>query len=165
MEHYKSWAGLNSQLKGFLCDDLKNRITYFLTRYHKVHDAYGRASICLDKKELVNFSWAEMCRQDMDMGIAYDKDPFLSDDEVHAQLKPKWDAQATYHEMDFLDAALTFRSMAISNALESENYIIKILAIMDRRVGQRTLRQIAEEGTYRQYPEWVKQFYELRLTQ
>ena len=126
MEHYKSWGGLNSQLKGFLCDDLKNRITYFLTRYHKVHDAYGRASICLDKKDLVNFSWAEMCRQDMDMGIAYDKDPFLSDDEVHAQLKPKWDAQATYHEMDFLDAALTFRSMAISNALESENYIIKI---------------------------------------
>lgn len=55
-------------------------------------------------------------------------------------------------------------SFSIHDALESENYIIKILAILDRRVGKRTLKQIAAEGAYRQYPAWVRQFYELRLS-
>lgn len=163
-EHYKSWGELNSQLNNFLCDGLKGRITYFLTRYHKVHNAYGRASVRLDGKELVNFAWIEMYRQERDMDIVYGKSPSLSSEEILSQLKPKWDQQATYHEMDFLNAALQFRSMPLPDALKSENFIIRILAIMDRRVGQRSLRKIAEEGAYRQYPEWVRQFYELRLS-
>lgn len=51
MNHYKSWSALNKQLTSFLCDELKNRISYFLTRYHKVRNSYGRAAIRLDGKE------------------------------------------------------------------------------------------------------------------
>ena len=64
MDHYKSWAGLNKWLKDCLCDDLKDRITYFMTRYHKVHDSYGRAAILLDGREVVCFSWIEMIRKE-----------------------------------------------------------------------------------------------------
>ena len=46
MDHYKSWSGLNKWLNECLCEELKGRITYFLTRYHKVHDSYGRAATC-----------------------------------------------------------------------------------------------------------------------
>jgi len=53
MAHYKSWAGLRKQLEALLCDPLKGRVTYFLTRYHTVHNAYGRAAIRLDGKELL----------------------------------------------------------------------------------------------------------------
>jgi len=67
--------------------------------------------------------------------------------------------------MDFLDAALQFRSLPIQSALESENYIFKILAIMDKRVGKRTLAQITADGAYQQYPAWVRRFYDLRLPQ
>ena len=52
MENYKSWSGLNKQLSEPPCDELKNRITYFLTRYHSVHDSYGRAASRLDGTEL-----------------------------------------------------------------------------------------------------------------
>ena len=45
MDHYKSWSGLNKWLNECLCEELKGRITYFLTRHHKVHDSYGRAAI------------------------------------------------------------------------------------------------------------------------
>lgn len=48
MNHYKSWGYLNKQLADLLCDELKERVSYFLTRYHKVHNSYGRAAICLD---------------------------------------------------------------------------------------------------------------------
>jgi len=53
--------------------------------------------------------------------------------------------------------------MSIQAALQSENYIIRILAVMDRRVGKRTLMRIAADKEYEKYPVWVQQFYELRL--
>lgn len=56
MEKYKSWSGLGKQLTDNLCDALKNRITFFLTRYHSVHDSYDRAAIRLDGKELVGIT-------------------------------------------------------------------------------------------------------------
>lgn len=43
MNHYKSWAGLNKQLTDLLCEELKDHLSYFLTRYHRVHNSYGRA--------------------------------------------------------------------------------------------------------------------------
>lgn len=39
----------------------------------------------------------------------------------------------------------------------------RVLAIMDRRVGKRTLEEIKNTGEYKSYPEWVQQFYKLRL--
>lgn len=164
MENYKSWSGLNKQLTENLCDELKERITFFLTRYHSVHDSYGRAAIRLDAKELVIFSWIEMYHQESDISELHRdgvREPYYKMEE---QLKPKWDADCTYSEMDFLDAALKFRNMAIKDALESENYIIRILAILDKRIGKRTLAQIKKSNEYQQYPAWVQQFYNLRLS-
>ena len=165
MEKYKSWSGLNKRLGEMLCDELKDRISYFLTRYHTVHDSYGRAAIRLDGKELVIFSWIETCHQENDISELYQLDVCKSFDEMEEQLKPKWDRNCTYSEMDFLDAALRFRNMTIKDALESENYIIRILGIMDKRVGNRTLSRIKEFGEYEHYPDWVQQFYKMRLSE
>lgn len=164
MEKYKSWSGLSKQLTDNLCDALKSRITFFLTRYHSVHDSYGRAAIRLDGKELVVFSWVEMYHQEADTSELWKVDRERPYDEMVEELKPKWDADCTYSEMDFLDAALTFRNMSIKDALDSENYIIKILAILDKRIGKRTLDQIKTANEYLQYPPWVQQFYHLRLS-
>ncbi|MGB4465661.1 MAG: hypothetical protein WBI55_06005, partial [Eubacteriales bacterium] len=163
MDRYKSWSGLKKQLSEGLCDELKNRITFFLTRYHSVHNSYGRAAIRLDGKELVIFSWIDMYYQQYDMSELYKSGVRKPYDELEKLLKPKWDSNCTYSDMDFLDAALQFRNMSIKDALESENYIIKILAILDKRIGKRTLRAIKERNEYTQYPAWVQQFYQLRL--
>lgn len=165
MDHYKSWAGLNKQLSGMLCDAYKDRITYFLTRYHDVHNAYGRAAVRLDGKELAAFSWIEMYHQEADVARAFKEDETASYEGLYSDMKPKWDMGCTYYEMDFLSAALQFRSMAIEDALHSDNHIIRIFAILDRRVGTRTLRQIAADEAYKALPPWVRQFYELRLAE
>ena len=49
-------------------------VTYFLTRYHKVHDSYGRAAILLDGKELVSFSWIEQYRQEQQVAAKHNED-------------------------------------------------------------------------------------------
>lgn len=160
-KHYKSWGGLNNQLHDFLCDKFKDRITYFLTRYHEVHNAYGRAAVRLDGRELVCFSWREMYRQEADVSELWREAGNSDwDDPV---LKEKWDADGTYCEMDFLRAASEFINIPIAEALESDDFIIRIFAILDRRVGARTLDTIREKGEYQTFPDWVKQFYLLRL--
>ena len=162
MNHYKSWAGLNKQLIQCLYPPLKNRISYFLTRYHDVHNAYGRAAIRLDGEELVCFSWIEEIRQEMQI------DQFLSKndgsyEEAKQALKPHFDDNGTYCDINFLAAALAFRDLSIQDALQSENLIIRALSILDKRVGKRTLQRIASEGTYKKLPQWVQQFYEIRF--
>ena len=161
MTHYKSWSGLNKQLHDMLCDELRDRITYFLTRYHEVHNAYGRASVRLDGRELVCFHWMNMYRQESDIHNEWPRtgryDPW------DPALKDHWDADGTYCEWDFLNAALTYLQTPIRDALASDDSLIRLFAILDRRVGKRTLRTIAAEKAFMDYPDWVKQFYLLRL--
>lgn len=161
MNHYKSWADLNKRLTGFLCDEYKGRLPYFLTRYHRVHNSYGRAAIRLDNREMVCFSWIEMYHKESDLHGIWEETGIW--DESNQDLKDQWDASATYHDMDFLTAATSFLQTPIMDALYSDNYIVRIFAILDKRVGKRTLRKIEAEGTYQKYPAWVKQFYDLRL--
>ncbi|MBR6796507.1 MAG: hypothetical protein IKM53_04055 [Clostridia bacterium] len=60
---YKSWSNLKKQMNDLLCDSLKDKISYFYTSYHEVHNAYGRATINYGKKELVAFrGWRCMHR-------------------------------------------------------------------------------------------------------
>jgi hypothetical protein len=161
MNHYRSWSGLSKQLTEQLCEQLKSRVTYFLTRYHEVHNAYGRASIRLDGKDLINFSWVAMHKQEYDTNQRW-KETGIWDFESPA-LKDKWNQEATFSDYDFLEAATSFLQLSIKDALQSDNYLIRVFAIMDKRIGKRTLEAIKQRAEYRTYPEWVQQFYELRF--
>ena len=162
MNHYKSWSGLNQQLHACLCDPLRDRISYFLTRYHAVHNSYGRASIRLDGKELVVFSWIEMYRQERDVSERWEETGVYDCDAI--ELKRKWEQEGTLSEWDFLQAATEFLQLPITDALESDNCLIRIFAILDRRVGKRTIRKIRDSEVWKSYPEWVQQFYALRFS-
>ena len=160
MKHYKSWSGLNKQLNECLCDSLRNRVSYFLTRYHKVHNSYGRASIKLDGRELVVFSWIDMYKQDSDMNERWEEIGVWDDT---LDLRNKWQEEGTLSDWDFLQAATDFLQMSIADALISDNCLIRIFSILDRRVGRRTIKQMQDSEIYKTYPEWVQQFYKLRF--
>ena len=68
---YKSWSNLKKQMQDLLCDSLKDKISYFYTSYHKVHNSYGRATINYNKKEIVAFSWVEMYAQEREVSQLY----------------------------------------------------------------------------------------------
>ena len=159
--YYKSWSGLKKQLTDNLCDALRGRITFFLTRYHDVHNSYGRASIRLDGKELIIFSWVDMYKQEFDFNEM--RKITGACDYDNSDFKEKWDNEATFSDCDFLAAATEYLQLSIKKALESENYLIKVFAIMDRRVGKRTLEKVRNADLYKDYPDWVQQFYRLRM--
>lgn len=161
MTHYKSWKYLNNVLNDRLCEGLRGRISYFLTRYHEVHNAYGRAAIRLDGKEIAEFMWINMYIEEGECSKLWEKN---APAEEFRKMRRELAEKSILSEDDFLLAATDFLQMPIADALNSENHIIKIFAIMDKRVGKRTLQKLAESEEYKSYPDWVRQFYELRLS-
>ena len=81
----------------------------------------------------------------------------------NSAFKEKWSNDVTFSDCNFLSAATEYLQLSIKDALESENYLIKVFAIMDRRVSKRTLEKIRNANLYKEYPEWVQQFYRLRM--
>lgn len=159
MDHYKSWSDLNKRLTDFLCPELRGQITYFLTRYREVHNAYGRASVRLNGKELVCFSWIDQYRQERQLDAVG-----ASWENIPSTVQENWNREGTFCEFDFLQAATDFLQMPIAEALNSENLLLRMFAILDRRVGKRTLQSIREKEAYLHEPEWLRQFYLLRFS-
>ena len=170
---YKSWSDLKKRMQGLLCDSLKDRITYFYTTYHDFHGAYGRASIQFDKEEIVVFKWVEQWEQQRDVIEQYrkmDNVPTMMTDyegamaayrtASEAALREKWMPGCILCEGDMVQSMTIYLKTNIAEALHSENFLLRIFACMDRRVGKRTLVKIREE--MEALPEWASQFYHLR---
>lgn len=60
----------------------------------------------------------------------------------NSEFKEKWNNEATFFDYDFLSAATKYLQLSIKDALKSENSLIRVFAIMDRRVGKITLEKI-----------------------
>lgn len=159
---YKSWGNLKKQMEALLCDSLKGRIAYFYTRYHKDRGSFGRAAIKFDKCEIIAFSW------DVGIDIQWEdeykasiENPDVDQETVfNTLMNEKWMQQGTLCHQDFLEAVTTYLKVDVTTALNSDNYIMRAFAYMDRRVGKRTLEKIKYDVDA--MPEWVKQFYRIR---
>ena len=79
------------------------------------------------------------------------------------ELKSRWNAEGVFCERDFLSAALRYLDLPIADALQSDDPLVRLFAILDRRAGSRTLQRISDSGEYLSYPDWLRQFYLLRL--
>ena len=160
--HYKSWSSLNQQLTGLLCNALKDRITYFYTTYSEVHNAYGRAAIRLDGKELVQFTWDKHYEQEIEENELYTSSD-LTYEQTETFLKPFFDHDCILGNYDFLNAVSAFRDINIADALISDDCMIRILAILDRRCGKRTLQRLIDSHECDSWPDWAKQFAIIRF--
>ena len=170
---YKSWGNLKKQMNNLLCDALKNKISYFYTTYREVHDTYGRATINCERKELVAFSWQMRYEQWEDeykilnntnvdiQHLGSLSEVWERQKRIQKELsKEKWMPECILCDGDFICAVTQYLKTNITSALNSDNYILRVFAYMDRRVGKRTLIKIKEDAEA--LPEWVKQFYLIR---
>ncbi|MBQ9083310.1 MAG: hypothetical protein IJY28_07410 [Clostridia bacterium] len=170
---YKSWGNLKKQMNDLLCDSLKDKITYFYTSYHEVHNAYGRATIQYGHKEIAAFSWDKKYEQAQDIQAQYrkmeDVPTAIEDYEGswkayktanEAATREKWMPDCTLCETDFIHSVTIYLKTDIAASLHADNYLLRVFAYMDRRVGKRTLVKIKDE--VEKLPGWVKQFYQIR---
>ena len=66
-----------------------------------------------------------------------------------------------YCDSEFAEALEAYRRQPIADSLASENPIQRMFAIVDRRVGKRTLQKLT--GSVQDQPEWLRVFYLARM--
>lgn len=162
------WSKVKKQLKSFTCDSLRDRIDFQIINYHKAHDQLGRAVITVDKQEILSMctitAEREMYRKEWvireEQNIEYDIDNHRSNLEIGIQAHEMIKKEGILAQYDFFDALEEYLSSPIEESLKSTDIIIKILSIIDRRVGKRTLQNLSK--SFETEHENIRYFLKLR---
>lgn len=155
-----TWSKMRSKLeKEYLADSLKGHITYFATSFNKAPDHWGRAAILLDGKEVIEGSYCELWSK---------ADKLPKDETLNARLTrvfPFIDETALkygqFDQMCFYNAFSEFDNQSIEKSLESDDLIVRIFALLDKRVGKRRLLKLKESTSDKE--EIFRTFLNIRL--
>ena len=155
-----SWSGIRKKLeKEYLAESLQGHIRYFATTYSKSPDHEGRAAIRYDGKEIIkgcfwnNRSKADLFPRDEKYEERMKKENAFMDDTA---LK-----LGVFDQRCFYKAFAEFDNQSIEISLKSENLLVRIFAILDRRVGKRKLIQMKD--TIENEPDSFQEFYAIRM--
>ncbi|WP_445506157.1 SF0329 family protein [Niallia sp. 03190] len=161
------WSKAKKHLSNFICEPLRKRVDFQVINYRKAHDQLGRAVITVDKVEVLSMCTitAEIEEYYREREIRAKTNQYNCDyndvtknraiqDQAHKMLK----AEGIYGQYDFFSALEEYFNSPIEELLKSSEISIKILCLIDRRIGKRTLRKFEMEDEH----ELVQYFYKLR---
>lgn len=183
------WSKLKQNLECFLSPELVGRVEYRATGYRYSPDKSGRCYITIDKKEVFNMSdittmikWYQTEQeikndQDIQIPITEDDIELVRKDtggtvpeerlaviarnrKISDYAKELIAAQAVLSKSDFYSAANAFLSKSIDKSLESDDILLNIFALVDRRVGKKRILGL-EDKIKLKHP-IVQYFYNLR---
>ncbi len=145
----------------YLAESLRGRLTYFVTNYHKMHDKdEGRVALRLDGAEILKSNFFE--RMDAHWKFYY-QHPDNPENGMKNWREAEQNAiaEGTFFQIDFYRAFAEFDSQGIEKSLVSENALVRMFALLDRRTGKRTLEKLRSE--IGKGPQWLQMIYAVRL--
>lgn len=153
------WTKIKHKLENdYLAPSLRGHITYFATSYSKYPDHEGRAAIRLDGEEILEGSYCEqwskagLLPKDETLKTRLSREfPFMDDTALKF---------GQFDQRQFYLAFYEFDGQSIEHSLESENLLVRIFAVLDRRVGKRRLNAMRE--SIGAQPETFRRFYDIR---
>lgn len=160
----KSWSDIRKTLEqDRLAPSLRGRVQYYITRYREAHDDHGRVAIRVDGKEVFKSSIFDVFKLEQEIEQRMDEQyPGLTGRDRWSKENELLFTQGAASDHVFYYAFREYDTQSIEQSLESKNALVRVLAILDRRVGKRRLAMIKKRG-FDGEPEWVQFFYRLRL--
>ncbi len=160
-----SWSGMRKFLEEeMLAECLNGHIRYSCTTY-KGMDGWKVFEIYIDKKFLKRFSLETVNTYFIDNGYKEDNKPFGKMEywtEFWELLeKTPISERSEYTDNEFCDALAEYRNQDVRKSINSENPIVRMFAVLDRRIGKKTLSKLKEEVELQ--PKWLQEFYLLRI--
>lgn len=157
-----TWSKIRQKLEQeYLAESLRGHLTYFVTNYHKMHDRdEGRAAIRLDGCEIIKSNFFDH----MNLVWDYYSNQLPKDTpypERWQQAKQIAFRAGEFYQKDFYRAFEIFDSQSIAESLQSENALVRMFALLDRRTGKRTLEKL--RSTVGDLPQWLQMIYYIRL--
>ncbi len=148
-----------------LADTLKGRVRYGCTTYVGM-DGCHIFEICIDQKQIKRFSWETVNTYFIENEYTQNKNPFGTSEywkEFRTLIeKYSLNDRAEYTDEEFCDALEIYRKQDIHNSVFSSNPLVRMFAVLDRRVGKRTLEKLKNE--VEKQPYWLQQIYRMRIS-
>ena len=159
-----SWSGMRKYLEQeMLANSLQGRIRYGCTTYVGM-DGCHIFQVCIDGVQVKRFSWETVNTYFIDNGYTQNPNPSGIGEywaEFWSLLEQyPLDKRTEYTDEEFCEALEAYRNQDIQDSINSVNPLVRMFAVLDRRIGKRTLAKI--HGTMDEQPEWLRQFYHLR---
>lgn len=156
----KQWSKIKKRLEDSICDKLKGRVTFFAASYRGAHDGQGRVCVLVDKKEIVNMSFTN----NGEWYAEYYKvrEEGYEGKALIGRTNRNLAKRGLFTTNLFAEAWDEFCTKSVEELLSSDNAISRMIALIDRRTGYRTLVKRKDEMSAA--PEWLKIFYDLRMS-
>lgn len=160
-----SWSGMRKYLEHeMLAECLHGRIRYGCTAYIGM-DGCRVFEICIDGRQVKRFSWETVNTYFINNGFKESGDPVGEaeywDDFWRLLDSTPLAARTEYTDAEFCDALEEYRNQNVQISIHSDNPLVRMFAVLDRRIGKRTLSSI--KASVEEQPQWLQQFYRLRL--
>lgn len=160
-----SWSSMRKCLEQeMLAESLKGRVRYGCTTYPGMEDD-KIFEICVDGKQVKRFSFETVNTYFIKNRYKKDSEPFGKSQywaefwEIMRKTPPE--VRTEYTDREFCDALREYRNQDIMISICSGNPLVRLFAILDRRIGKRTLLNSVKN--IENQPEWLRQFYRLRM--
>ena len=152
------WSKRKKKVEAFFCNSIKGRVELRSTHYRGAHDEEGRGYITYDKTEIwsmctLSFYSIEYERID-DIVAREGITPCEAQKKAHDELA----AEGTFNQYSYYASLDEYCNNSIEASLDSENLLIRCLAMLDYRLGKRRLRTL----DFSLESEKVKEFYQIR---
>ncbi|MGX4601738.1 SF0329 family protein [Faecalimicrobium sp. JNUCC 81] len=156
------WSKQKQILKNNLCDSLRERIDFNIIKYRKSHDSLGRAVITLNKDEICSMATIVLDREHFHVvGFRLDNESFEDYIKRDSEGYKIVNENGYFSEFDFYEAINIYLNISIEDAMKSENILVRALAMLDKRLGKRRLKNIYEN--IEKENDLVKKFYNIRI--
>lgn len=159
-----SWSGMRKFLEQeTLAESLQGRVRYHCTTYVGM-DGCRVFEIYIDNRLLKRFSLETVNSYFINMGYVEKPSPMgigdYWDDFWPTLQKYPMEARTEYTDVEFCEALEEYRNQNIGDSIRSQNPIVTMFALLDKRTGKRTLEKI--ELKIKTQPEWIQSLYEYR---
>ena len=161
-----SWSGMRKYLEQeMLAEPLRGRVRYNCTTYVGM-DGCRIFEVYIDGRCFKQFSW-ETVNSYFLRTLQNRKTSPLSIPEYWAgyrELLAKYpvNTRTEYMDGEFCQALEEYRGHDIQTSICSGHPVVRMFAILDRRVGRRTLEKLKEDMA--KEPEWLQEIYCLRTS-
>ncbi len=160
-----SFSGMRNYLEQeMLAEALRGRIRYSCTTYVGM-DGCHIFEVYIDNKCVKRFSLETVNTYFIDSGYTRNNNP-SGISEYWAEFWSLLDkypitVRTEFTDDEFCDALAIYRNQGIEESIRSENPLVRMFAILDRRIGKRTLIKLKD--AVEELPLWLRQFYRLRF--
>ncbi len=156
----KSWSGMRKYLEQeMLAESLKGRVRYSATTFVGM-DGDCVFELYIDDMLIKRFSMETVASDLYNGGKPVDMERFWKGYWEEKNNTPI-ENRREFDDREFANALQVYRTVSISESLNNINPVVRMFAVLDRRVGKRTLEKMRHDISSQ--PEWLKAVYKVRL--